>query len=107
MYLDALPVSFFLQTTLVILVFDHDLLESLQFLELSFLHFLLLNRNLLFDFLDEQMVELVFLLLLNFLALGLVLDLPVPHLFFELDLAFVFFFFLSFALIIGLCLFDL
>jgi hypothetical protein len=107
MYLDALSVGFVPEPALVLIVLDHHLLEALKLLQLSVLHLLLLNGDFLFDLFNKEVVQLVLLLLLHFLALPLILHLLVTHLLLKLDLAFIFVLLLSFALVVGLGLFDL
>ena len=78
-YLQSLSFSLLSQPPLVFFVFLHHLLESLQLLSLAVAHLLLLQGDFLLNLFNQQVVQLVFFLFLDFLSLGLVFYLAVAH----------------------------
>ncbi len=107
LYLDSLSFSLLLEPSLVLIVFHHNLLESLQLFQFTIFHFLLLHCNLLLYFLNQELVELFFFFLFNFFTLRFIFHLLISHLFLKLNLALILLPFLFFTLVVGLRLFDL
>jgi hypothetical protein len=106
-YLDPFPFGFLSESLLIFFVFGHDLLESGPFLLLAIQLLLLLNGQLLFNFLHQQVIQFVILLLLKFFTLVLVLHLLVSHLLLQLNLSLVLLLLLFFPLVIEFALFGL
>ena len=106
-YLDSFPFGLVPESTLVLLVFNHNLLESVPLLDLSILGLGFFEDQFLLDFLDQKLIEFIIFLFLVFLPLVLILDLSISHLFLEINLVLVLSIFILFSLIIETALLNL
>ena len=102
MYLDSLSFGFFPQSSLVLFVFHHSIMESFDIFFSPGTILLFFLSQLFLNFLNKQTIQLVFSLLLLFFTLILIFYLFIPHFFLLLNFSFILFFLFFLSLVISL-----